>query len=197
MYTHLALFLLLSVAAQLSSANPLEDKRYPPKGVEWDTTGAEPTYDPTKPRANNCYTYAIQDFNSYYTPQSPDGYEARDGCSLLSDGVLSDSKGKAKAVECPSETEAPSAMCGKNEYSVMLFVGLMELDVGYDFHFYRQDDNGFFSHQIGKSTPTNLDADGKLINDPRAANRKSPDFSGSYKKLCSCFCVAKGGFTLK
>jgi len=195
-YAHLAVLLLLSSSVQLV-ANPFEDKRYPAKGVEWDITGAEPTYDPTKPRANNCYTYAIQDFNPYLTTQSPDTYEASDGCALLSAGVVADSKGKAKAIKCPSENESPQAMCGKDEYSVMLFVGLMELDVGYDFHFYRQDSNGFFSHQVGKSTPTNLDADGKLINDPRAANRKNPDFSGSYKHLCSCFCVSKGGFKLK
>lgn len=194
---YLAFILLLSGGVQFSAANPFEDKRYPPKGIEWDSTGAEPTYDPTKPRANNCYTYAIQDFNSYFTPQSPDGYEARDGCAALSEGVVTDSKGKARVIECPQPEEAPHAMCDNDEYNVMLFRGVMGLEFGYDFHFYRQDSNGFYSHQEGKSKATSLDADGKLINDPRSANRKNSDFKAPYDELCSCFCIKKGGFTLK
>lgn len=41
----------------------------------------------------------------------------------------------------------------------------------FDFHWYRLDNNGRFSHKPGKTEATNVDNSGKLIKDPRKANR--------------------------
>ena len=41
----------------------------------------------------------------------------------------------------------------------------------FDFHWYRLDDNGLFSHKPGQTEATNLDNRGKRIKDPRLADR--------------------------
>lgn len=48
----------------------------------------------------------------------------------------------------------------------MMFGELM-----FDFHWYRLDSNGFFSHKPGKTQATNVDNSGQLIKDPRKADR--------------------------
>ena len=186
------------------AANPGENPQYPPVGMEIDVSGGEPTFIPKsdelkknypkdKLKASNCYTYAIQDYRYFISPVIPDSYDSSDSCKLLTAGVVADSKAKARVVECPDVARVSA--CKKNEYLVMMFRGYL-LDAGYDFHFYRQDSNGFFSHQMGGDDPTQLDGNGKLINDPRTANRKNPDFAGSYSEFCSCFCVKQDGYKI-
>lgn len=41
----------------------------------------------------------------------------------------------------------------------------------FDFHWYRLDDNGLFSHKPGKTEATNVDNSGNIIKDPRKADR--------------------------
>ena len=41
---------------------------------------------------------------------------------------------------------------------------------GVDFHFFRRDSDGFWSHKPGPRTPTNLDNSGNVITDPRTAD---------------------------
>lgn len=50
-----------------------------------------------------------------------------------------------------------------------------------DFHFYRRDCNGRWSHKVGKSPVTNLDSSDQLIDDPRICDR------GSYTLFCGYF----------
>ncbi len=180
------------------------DTRYPPVGMEIDVSGGEPTFIPKsgalkkdyskdKLKASNCYTYSIQDYNYYFSPAIPDSYDSSASCKSLTLGVVADSKSKARVVECPQKARVSA--CKKDEYLVMMFRGFL-LEAGYDFHFYRQDSNGFFSHQMGGDDPTQLDGNGKLINDPRSANRRNPDFEGSYSEFCSCFCVKQDGYKI-
>lgn len=51
----------------------------------------------------------------------------------------------------------------------------------YDFHFYRLDDNGNWTHKPGGNVSTNLDNSGNVITDPRTANR------GVYTNFCGFF----------
>ena len=46
---------------------------------------------------------------------------------------------------------------------------------GRDFHWYRQDQNGNWSHKPGSTAATNLDNSGNVITDPRTAD------TGNYK----------------
>lgn len=49
---------------------------------------------------------------------------------------------------------------------------------GVDYHWYRLDKDGKWSHKPGRTPATNLDNSGNLINDPRTADR------GNYTEFC-------------
>jgi len=55
-----------------------------------------------------------------------------------------------------------------------------------DYHWYRLDANGLWSHKIGSLPATNRDNSGKLITDPRTADR------GFYKTFCGYYWVCRG-----
>lgn len=54
---------------------------------------------------------------------------------------------------------------------------------GLDYHFYRQDNNGLWSHKDGYKKATNKDCKRRIIKDPFIANR------GDYKIFCGYFSV--------
>ncbi|MGF7228556.1 MAG: hypothetical protein ACQR33_01075 [Candidatus Saccharibacteria bacterium] len=49
-----------------------------------------------------------------------------------------------------------------------------------DFHWYRQDDSGLWSHKNGWHPATNKDDDGRLITDPQTATRHDYPIFGGY-----------------
>jgi hypothetical protein len=61
----------------------------------------------------------------------------------------------------------------------------------WDFHWYRLGNDGFWSHKPGSSPVTNLDNSGRVITDPRTADR------GRYTDFCSFFVVMDGHIKLK
>lgn len=67
------------------------------------------------------------------------------------------------------------------------------VDADEDYHFFRQDSNGQWSHKPGGTPVTNLDADGRPIYDPKLASRNY-DKTGStlnYNIFCSYLCVPR------
>lgn len=52
-----------------------------------------------------------------------------------------------------------------------------------DYHWYRQDSNGMWSHKPGASRVTNVDNSGKVITDVETANR------GEYRSMCLYFYI--------
>lgn len=62
-----------------------------------------------------------------------------------------------------------------------------------DYHFYRQDSNGLWSHKPGGTAVTNKDASGRLIYDPKLANRNYSDRSSklNYSSFCTYLCVPR------
>ena len=67
------------------------------------------------------------------------------------------------------------------------------IDENEDYHFLRQDANGFWSHKPGARKVTNLDASSKHIYDPALANYnyKSKDSYLNYDTFCSYMCVPR------
>ena len=63
------------------------------------------------------------------------------------------------------KSDAPST-CSDGTYKVALVV-----DPGVDYHWYRQNPNGTWSHKPGHSEATDVDASGNTIYDPSAADR--------------------------
>lgn len=67
------------------------------------------------------------------------------------------------------------------------------VDPDEDYHFFRQDSNGLWSHKPGGTAVTNLDANEKLIYDPLLASRNYT-VSGSklnYDTFCAYMCVPR------
>lgn len=60
----------------------------------------------------------------------------------------------------------------------------------WDYHWYRKDRDGRWSHKMAWTPATNLDNSGNIIKDPRTADR------GSYTIFCGCFCVNKTKVTI-
>jgi len=59
-----------------------------------------------------------------------------------------------------------------------------------DYHFWRQDSNGMWSHKPGGTAVTNLDASGRPIYDPALADRNYGNRL-NYKFLCTYLCAPK------
>src|SRR5579871_5831857 len=143
-------------------------------------SGSEPTYDPAswnKPgvvTTNNCYAYATNQMTGTFPqPGKNSGTEPTPPytCDNVTTGAVGD--GLAKG-ECDKA-------CPAGSYKVALVID-PSVDNN-DFHWYRQDSNGNWSHKPGGTDATNLDNSGKPITDPRNADR------GGYTTFCGCFCV--------
>lgn len=70
------------------------------------------------------------------------------------------------------------------------------IDPQQDYHFYRQDSNGFWSHKPGGTPVKNKDTSGRLIYNPELANRDSRDDADNtdglnYKVFCGFMCVPR------
>jgi hypothetical protein len=73
------------------------------------------------------------------------------------------------------------------------------VDKNRDYHWYRQDNNGMWSHKPGTRAVTDIDAFGSKIYNPELASRNYPaEFDGdtglNYQDFCSFMCIpAKPG----
>jgi len=81
---------------------------------------------------------------------------------------------KVKSIKSP---------CKKNYYKIALVTA-----PGRDYHYYRQDSNGYWSHKDGMTPATNKDADGKIITDPKDADRFYRA-TRNFSDFCGYFCV--------
>jgi hypothetical protein len=121
---------------------------------------------------NNCYNYACNiETGTYAQPggASHNIYSSTD-CADVTEGAVSD----GLVVQNIDST------CPRCCHKVALVV-----DPGLDYHWYRQDNNGLWSHKIADTPVTNLDNSGNRITDPRTADR------GPYTVFCGFFCVCK------
>tara|TARA_Y100000817_G_C16819458_1_gene528207 strand:+ start:812 stop:1375 length:564 start_codon:yes stop_codon:yes gene_type:complete len=65
-----------------------------------------------------------------------------------------------------------------------------------DYHFYRKDNNGTWSHKQGTNKITNIDASGNKIFDPQYADRnydKEDNDKYNYNKFCGYFAIPYKG----
>jgi hypothetical protein len=142
-----------------------------------------PTYDPavwnSDPNVqsnNNCSNYGCDiQTNTYAQPGRAHGIlltQADMQCAPVTRGALADA---LAPVNCDE-----GCGCSECHHQVALVIS-----PGFDYHWYRKDKDGRWSHKMGWSPATNLDNSNNLITDPRTADR------GSYTIFCGCFCVNK------
>ena len=112
---------------------------------------------------NNCYSYALDDIdNGNFGGLQPGGTPINPS-NINLDYILqaSISDGRIKKPNFWNKL----GFGKKGYYSVYLVI-----DKGRDYHWYRQDKGGKWSHKPGITPVTNLDASGRLIYNPVKAN---------------------------
>lgn len=131
--------------------------------------------------SSNCYSYSYND-NRYreWSEQQPgllsnmlkiknDDYT----CIDINNRILNDDSA-TRIVDCENMT------CPQGTHKIALAV-----DPTNDYHFYRQDADGTWSHKLGTNKPQRLD------DTPWNANRDYGSYN--YKDFCGCYCVKSDG----
>ena len=166
-------------------------------------SGSEPDYNPKKynkhkgiKESHNCFSYA---FDFLKLPKKctldscPVGYPQPGRAS----GYPSWSKIKGK--RCPDLVSRfmgdvsgiiPSSFEGKCPKGTRKIASVTDEDE--DYHFYRQDSNGLWSHKPGATDVSNMDAVKRLIYDPQLASRLYPGSGLHYDNFCGYSCVPVG-----
>ena len=163
----------------------LTDKEFSP------TSGSEPKYEPNKwhrhskiKETHNCYSYALNAIVSSRLDKPQPGYTVK--FPHISNGNYTcDPFVKRLRKDIPSLYSSTfRGRCKKGFYKIYMAVTTGK---GTDYHFYRQDSNGYWSHKPGRTDVTNLDADKKLIINPDLANRNYDFYN--YGSGCGFFCI--------
>lgn len=68
------------------------------------------------------------------------------------------------------------------------YMGALVVHPGKTYHFYRRDKNGLWSHKDGSAKVSLVDADFKLIKNPKFSNQKFSD-KKYYSDFCNYFCI--------
>lgn len=119
---------------------------------------------------NNCYNYANNKrTDTFAQPGRASGnmYSALN-CAEVGDGAESDG-----LLPLPLSGQCPDGMT-----KVALVIA-----PGWDYHWYRQDSNGLWTHKPGQTSATNLDNSGNIITNPQTCN------TGIYTVFCGYFCT--------
>ena len=146
-----------------------------------------PVYEPEKwndggtiQYSNNCYNYACNiQTNTYAQPGEAHGVNLLWPDQMQCDPVTN-------AAEADGLKKLVNQSCGICCHKVALAVW-----PNMDYHWYRQDKNGKWSHKPGGTEATNLDNSGNPIDDPATADR------GNYVDFCGYFCVCYGAVTIQ
>ena len=142
----------------------------------------EPTYwnNPSFVRCNNCYNYGCNiRTDNYAQPGSAHGLSHTKTCPTVTLAAIADGL---------AETNIDKR-CKKCTHIVALVIAPNE-----DYHWYRLDDTGRWSHKMGPWPASDRDGSGNQINNPETADRRvfnGPDFIRDYSIFCGYFCVDK------
>ena len=166
-------------------------------------SGWEPKYDPKKYNktrkikdSHNCFAYAFDHIDvsdpsctekscsiPFHQPGRASGYPKWSKvkgkrCPDLMSRLFGDVKELKQTTfekKCPKYTSKIALVVDEDE----------------DYHFYRQDSNGYWSHKPGSTNVTNVDANGRRIYDPELASRKYDKSGLNYDMFCSYMCTPR------
>ena len=142
----------------------------PRDDTKWD--------DPGDVLGHNCYNYACDIFDSNNT----DGWDYEHPGGNLPDPSEVNCPGitaRAKA-DGMQDTDADGS-CPCRTHKVFLVVAAND-----DYHWYREDSDGKWSHKRGGSAISDVDASGNIITDPSVADYRYPTIT--YEK-CGYLCA--------
>ena len=138
---------------------------------------------------NNCYSYAMRDINNLYKPSPGNNMKNSsydmNSCEEIISHIKRDYPDRHIKVLDENDTNSCQEC---NYYKVGLYIDDNNKD-DVDFHFYRQNRNGYWSHKPGSNLVTDRDASNRLITNPDKANRNygALNYSKKCKKLCVPF----------
>lgn len=185
---------LIGLKEIYESNNKIEDKNYLLNSSKEfsPTSGYENDYEPEKwnendkiKRYHNCYAYVLNHIASKRNGKPQPGY-------FSNYPSLSDSDYNCKTFYKRLRKDVPSLYlidfdtpCRKGFYKGFIALDTKKYDT--DYHFYRQDKSGYWSHKPGATAVINVDSAGNLIKNPLKANRKGMNYN--YSTPCFFFCV--------
>ena len=154
-------------------------------------SGAEPAYvpeiwnEPLTMYNHNCYAYVLDKRTTNRRGKPQPGYFAGYGklraadynCETLYERLHKDNPTLFK-----STFEAPCPPGFSKGY-----IAIDPKEADQDYHFYRLDSSGLWSHKPGRGAATNLDASGDVIVNPATANRRYKYYD--YTMPCFFFCM--------
>ena len=129
---------------------------------------------------NNCYNYACNRV-------LPTGF-ANPGRGGFGHAILIETCAQLDAglrVDGLVRTDPDHPDCSGCRHQIMMVKGYRE-----DYHFYRRDRDGMWSHKVGHEPATNLDSSGRTITDPRTANR------AQFTEFCGSYCVDRSALRI-
>ncbi len=148
---------------------------------------SSPPYEPARWNAQpvkgstNCYAYAANDPNGHPPGKPQPGQRCGSPATSASCAEVS------RASQCDGMIPAPDPPPAKPGYYPVALV----VDPGVDYHWYRLDENGRWSHKPGNTDARGVDASGNPITNPETANR---DYGAvNYTDFCGYFYVPAGG----
>lgn len=129
---------------------------------------------PSRQPSNNCYNYSTNyRTNTFAQPgRAADAQYTSLTCNSVRPAAIAD-----ELIDAPGADNH----CPEEGHLLALVVA-----PGWDYHWYRKDRTGWWSHKPGGTAVTNRDNAGNLIRDPRTADR------GPYTDFCTFMVVMHG-----
>lgn len=150
--------------------------------------------DPDNIYRANCYGYILNRVSTDYDDDYAGylfqpGYKTGDTfeftCTDIIDKVTSDLAELGRTIRSSTYSEVP----GSNEYKIALVIDPGGFLRNPDYHWYRQNSDGTWSHKRGLTEVTNLDASGNIILDPRTCDRDYP--GRPYSTWCGYYIISR------
>lgn len=145
-------------------------------------SGSEPAWNPEawkeNKKYNNCYAYAVNDHKDRERMRKPTPGTNRDSysCSEIMEGLYRDI----------SNIYPTTFNCKCNYGYSKIYAAVSDGDDN-DFHFWRLDNDGNWSHKLGSNDPSRNDAKGIPITNPEQSDKDFGDHNYTYG--CGFFCV--------
>ena len=156
--------------------------------------GSEPEFNPKKwndnlkiKKTHNCYAYMLDYIDKSFKSKPQPGYN--NGYSHLSDGDIRSCDKMFERIKADNPSFLKSSLyepCPKGYRKGYLALDTTE---DTDYHFYRLDANGKWSHKPGATEAQDKNSSGKPIVAPHLADRTSS--SHNYSTSCGYFCFKK------
>ena len=149
------------------------------------TNGDEPVWNPqlwtANKKFNNCYAYSVNDHkqsvSDRHRKSTPGTGKSFYSCGDIITGLFQDIPG----------IYTTSFNCACNPGYTKIFSAVSDESEKNDFHFWRLDQDGMWSHKMGSRSPSRVDASGQVIANPETSNRHFP--THNYEQSCGFFCV--------